>query len=122
MARLFASILYEVASGESIADALKSEEVDTSLKTAFDTAVASRGKNTFESIQTFGPGCPVDGGFEGTVHLLVSYDNFKDAMIANAKAGGDSASRGMIVGMLMGATGYEVPDSWRDETKGLFTV
>ena len=119
VARLFASLLYEVANGTTIAKALDKVEVDASLQTAFNAALASRGKSTFETIQDFGPGCPVDGGFEGTIHLLVSYDNFKDAMVANAKAGGDSASRGMIVGMLMGAANYEVPLSWRDKTKGV---
>ena len=61
----------------------------------------------------------MDGGFEGTIHLLVSYDNFKDVMIANAKAGGDSAARGMIVGMLMGAANYEIPSLWKEEIKRL---
>ena len=119
VAKLFASVLYDVAEGSSISDALSCVEVDKSLKTAFDAAVASRGKESVECIQTFGPGCPVDGGFEGTVHLLISYDDFKEAMIANAKAGVDSASRGMIVGMIMGAANYDVPLSWTEGTKGL---
>ena len=65
--------------------------------------------------------CCVDGGFVGTAHLLVSYDD-KEAMIANAKAGGDSASRGMIVDMIIGSANYDVPSSWREGTKGISLV
>ena len=122
VANLFASILYDVANGSSIKDAMNTVEVDASLKSAFDAGVASCDQDTVESIQAFGAGCPVDGGFEGTVHLLSHYDNFKDAMVANAKAGGDSASRGMVVGMIMGAVHYDVPTSWRDGTKGLLSL
>lgn len=119
VAIFFANILYDVADGKSILDALQTTQIDTSLHSNLAFALASQGKNTFKSIRDFGPACSVDGGFEGTVHLLVTYDNFKDAMIANAKAGGDSSARGMIVGMIMGAAGHDAPSSWRTGTKGL---
>ena len=119
IAKLFASILYEVIEGSSIADAIESVDVDESLKEAFDEAKLSKDKPTLQTIYKFGPACSVDGGFEGTIHLLMKYNNYKEAMIANAKAGGDSSARGMIVGMIMGASNYAIPQSWEKGTKGL---
>lgn len=116
---LFASLLYEVAQGKNIKDALDSVEVDPSLQNAFNSALASKGQDTFTTIRNFGPACGVEGGFEGAVHLLCTYDDFKEAMIENAKAGGDSSARGMIVAMIMGASGKEIPRSWKEGTKGL---
>lgn len=118
-AALFASVLYDVAMGESIDSALRSASPDAQLKNAFDAGMKSKGEESFSTIRNFGPACGVEGGFEGTIHILCSYDNYKDAMIANAKAGGDNAARGMIIAMIMGAAGQEIPSSWKEGTKGL---
>lgn len=118
-AALFASILYDVIEGSSITDAIESVNVDPTLQEAFNEAKLSKDKPTLETIYKFGPACSVDGGFEGTIHLLMKYDNFKEAMIANAKSGGDSSARGMIVGMIMGASDYTIPPSWEKGTRGL---
>ena len=49
------------------------------------------------------------------VHLIAKYqDELKEALIENVMAGGDSAARGMVVGMILGAFhGYDgIPDEW----------
>ncbi len=102
-AQFFASVLFDVVHGQTIIDALNNTAVDPLLAPAYHAAMASKNNDSFMTIRTFGPACGVEGGFEGTIHLLISYDDFKKAMIANAKAGGDSAARGMIVGMILGA-------------------
>lgn len=117
VAKLFATVLYDVSEGASIQDALANMTVDKAIQDAFNAGVGSKDKDTLMCIQEFGPGCSVEGAFEGTLHLLVSYDNFKEAMIANSKSGGDSSCRGMIVGMLMGAAGCEIPPSWKKAAK-----
>jgi len=118
-AEFFASILYDVAQGEAIYAALNGTALDAELIPAFDAAMQSKGKNSFTTIRNFGPACGVEGGFEGTIHILATYDNYKDAMTANAKAGGDNSARGMIIGMILGAAGKEIPQSWKSETRGL---
>lgn len=111
-AALFASVLYDVAEGKSIDRALHDADVDPALKAAFDAGMNSKGQETFSTIRNFGPACGVEGGFEGVLHLLFTYDDFKEAMIANAKAGGDTSARAMIVAMIMGAAGKSLPSSW----------
>lgn len=64
-----------------------------------------------------GLGCDVDGAFAGVCHLLLRYP--KDpvtALVENAAAGGDSAARGLILGMVYGAAGLAdaLPAAWWD--------
>ena len=118
-AEFFASVLYDVSQGKDISTALSAQTIDAELQSAFDAAMASKAQETVSTIRNFGPACGVEGGFEGAIHLLCSYDSFKEAMVANAKAGGDNAARAMIVGMIMGAAGCDVPSSWKECTKGL---
>jgi ADP-ribosylglycohydrolase len=54
------------------------------------------------------------------VHLITKYENnLREGLIENAMAGGDSAGRGLIVGMVLGAhLGIEaIPQNWIDELK-----
>ena len=118
-ANLFASVLFNVLEGQSITDALGNVEIDETLQDAFDAGQASKGQDSFRTIRKFGPACGIEGGFEGSIHLLCTYDDFREAMMANVKAGGDSAARGMVIGMLMGAAGKSVPDDWRLGITGL---
>ena len=111
-AALFASILLDVIEGESIPDALDNAELDPMLQDAFDAGRKSKDQDSFRTIRQFGPACGIEGAFEGVIHLLSTYDDFKDAIMANVKSGGDSAARGMVVGMIMGAAGKKLPDAW----------
>lgn len=111
-AALFATILMKTLDGESIEDTLESIDINLILKDAFIAGRQSKGQDSFRTIRKFGPACGIEGAFEGVIHILSSYDNYKDAIIANVKAGGDSASRGMVIGMIMGAAGKEIPDAW----------
>jgi ADP-ribosylglycohydrolase len=56
--------------------------------------------------------------FPGVVHLIVKYENnLEEALIQSVMAGGDSAARGMLVGMVLGAhLGPEsIPGKWLSE-------
>ena len=118
-ALFFASVLFDVALGADIADTLKHTPIDPLLARAHGVAMNSKGQDSFNAIRTFGPACGVEGGFEGTIHLLLKFNDYKDAMIANAKAGGDNAARGMIVGMIMGAARKAIPQMWKNNIKNL---
>lgn len=118
-AQFFACVLFDVALGANIADTLKHTTVDPILARAHGAALNSAGQESFSTIRTFGPACGVEGGFEGTIHILLSYDDYKSAMVTNAKAGGDNAARGMIIGMIMGAANKEIPQLWKNSVKNL---
>ncbi|PHS58240.1 MAG: ADP-ribosylation/Crystallin J1 [Sulfurimonas sp.] len=56
------------------------------------------------AIKRLGMSCDVSGALASTIHLIVKYENdFNKAIIENVMAGGDSAARGMLVGMVLGS-------------------
>jgi ADP-ribosylglycohydrolase len=66
--------------------------------------VASREDDTRKAIADFGQACSVEEGFPGVVHLIAKYEQDpREGLVANVMAGGDSAARGLLVGMIMGA-------------------
>lgn len=89
-------------------------EFDTKIQGFITNAIESKDSDTFNTIRSFGPACDVDEGFGGILHLLCKYDNFKDMMICNAKAGGDSSARGMIAAAIFMANQpiSQIPQKW----------
>ena len=67
------------------------------------------------AIARFGQSCHVDDAFSGVVHLIAKYENnLEEALVQAVMAGGDSAGRGMVVGMVLGAHLGEqaLPEEW----------
>lgn len=76
-------------------------------------AIEKKDEDSFETIREFGPACGIDGGFAGVIYLLLQDKSFKEIMILNAKAGGDSSARGMVVAMILGVSQeIEIPKEW----------
>jgi len=68
------------------------------------TGIESAGKDSVSTIARFGQSCHTDEAFPGVVHLIATYErDLKEALVQAVMAGGDSAARGMIVGMVLGA-------------------
>lgn len=123
-AEFFARVAYLVLHGTSPAKAMKqvAEELfRTSRISGWVAAgLASADKESIPSIATFGQTCHTQEAFPGVVHLIARYQNdLKEALIQSVMAGGDSAARGMIVGMVLGA--YLGPDAlpqqWVDDLR-----
>lgn len=71
---------------------------------AVHEGLTSLGLSAKEAILEFGQSCNVKGALPGVIHLVARYeDDLKEALVQNTLAGGDSAARGMAVGMLLGA-------------------
>ncbi len=73
-----------------------------------------------QTIKTFGQDCHTPDAFPSVIHLICRYENdLKEALVQNVMAGGDSAARGMAVGMILGAhLGMEaIPSEWIEGLK-----
>lgn len=120
-AEFFARVVMSVEKGESIQDALS---ITSSLKqweaipetwyiAAKESSLSSEHDSAVAKIH--GMGCDISEAFPMICHLLIRHpDNLQDALIANANAGGDSAARGMIIGMVHGARTHKptIPEKW----------
>merc|ERR1712176_756956 len=63
-----------------------------------------------------GKASPTEGVLPGSIYFIVKYDDLFEAAKANAMVGGDSASRAVAIGMVLGASqGLEgIPQNLRD--------
>merc|ERR1719276_152535 len=63
-----------------------------------------------------GKASPTEGVLPGSIYFIVKYDDLYEAARANAMVGGDSASRAVALGMVLGAAkGLEgIPQRLRD--------
>jgi ADP-ribosylglycohydrolase len=110
---LMAMFVYRVAGGESIESVFNSFDQNNSL---FGSVKQSLNEESTQVISSFGASCGVKGCLPSVLHLILKYqDDFETAMRANVYAGGDSAARGMVVGMILGAALGEQKVSWRDQ-------
>lgn len=123
-AQFFSRAVIEVLRGSPPRNAIKKAGKDLSsdspLQPLLTAALESIGKDTRDTIGAFGQACHTKMAFPATIHLILSYENdFRTALIQNVQAGGDSATRGLLTGMVLGAhLGMEsIPDSWLHDLK-----
>ncbi len=67
---------------------------------------------------SLGLGCPIPSALPVVLMLLDRFaDDFELALVENVMAGGDSAARGLVLGMILGAHhGVDsIPNAWREE-------
>ena len=61
-------------------------------------------EDTIEALVARGLDCHMPNAFPATLFVLLKHqDSFENALIENTMAGGDSAARGMLIGMVLGA-------------------
>lgn len=59
-----------------------------------------------------GKASPTEGALPSALYFSLRYaDSLEKALIANANVGGDSAARGIVIGMLLGAAHADEPDA-----------
>ena len=123
-AELFARVSYKVLKGYSPTDAVSAVAEEHFKETPFhswvDAGVKSAARDSIEVIREFGRSCHTPEAFPGIIHLIAKYDmDLKEALVQAVMAGGDSAARAMIVGMILGAhLGMDaLPDEWISSMK-----
>ncbi len=103
-ARVTAAVLAGQAPRQALQDVLQRYYNRAPFDRWVKRGIDSRGMTTREAIGQFGQACDVAAAFPGVVHLITKYqDEPRIGLIENIMAGGDSAARGMIAGMIFGA-------------------
>lgn len=123
-AEIFARAALQVLDGQTPVTAIK-QVVDDGFSREPYTAWVQEGLQsatveTRQAMLDFGQMCEVESAFPCVIHLVAKYEkNLSQALIENAMAGGDSAGRGLIAGMVLGAhLGLEaIPPRWLTELK-----
>ena len=123
-AAFFATVAYRILAGTapvaSIEQALRDEYDSEPLKEWIQMGLESAEADSRQAILDFGQMCEIPAAFPGVVHLIAKYENdLKSALVENVMAGGDSAGRGLLVGMVLGAhLGMKaIPPEWLEDMK-----
>jgi ADP-ribosylglycohydrolase len=83
-----------------------------------EAGIAAANQDSVSAIGHFGRACDTVMVFPGAVQLVAKYpEDLKEALVESVMAGGESASRGMMAGMILGAhLGVQaIPPAWIDE-------
>ena len=115
-ADFFANLLLLVLENNEIEKSILElkNSYDSFFQEMIEKGINSKNSDTFETIRTFGPACDINSGFSGVIHLLCKYDNLKNMLVANSKAGGDTSARAMISSVIFLANKQisEIPKNW----------
>jgi len=123
-AAFFGSVAFKVLAGERPLNA-----IELTLKEQFNRepyskwvaeGIKSAEKDTRQAMLDLGQMCEIHAAFPGVIHLIAKYeDNLREGLIENGMAGGDSAGRGLTVGMVLGAhRGIDaLPPKWLSDLK-----
>jgi ADP-ribosylglycohydrolase len=107
-AAFFATITHQILAGTAPIAAIERVQKDEfhsdPFKEWIQMGLESAARDSRQAILDFGQMCEIPAAFPGVVHLIVKYENdLKTALIENVMAGGDSAGRGLLVGLVLGA-------------------
>ena len=123
-AEFFGWVVWHVLDGKAPTAAIKQVLGDSFDREPYKKWVTdglnSVEEDTRQAMLNFGQMCEIEAAFPCLVHLIARYENnLKEGLIENAMAGGDSAGRGLIVGMILGAhLGQDaIPHKWLNELK-----
>ncbi len=115
LGRIVHAVLNGAAPASAIAQQLEGSGLTDVLGGAIRNGLESLGTPSREAILGFGQNCGARAALPSVVHLVGKHQNdLRDALIENVMAGGDSAARGMAVGMIVGAhLGMKaIPEEW----------
>ena len=110
-------VVIDVLSGYQPIEAIKElkKQYSTDLIKLIDQGLDNLDNTPRAFVQLTGQSCNLNDALPATVYFIAKYENdFKEALIANTLAGGDSAARGLIIGMVLGAYlgTKSIPEQW----------
>jgi ADP-ribosylglycohydrolase len=124
-AEFFARVALETLRGVHPVTALQKISADhfeeTEIHKWVGLGIESVSADTLETILRFGQMCDINASFPSVIHIIAKYENdLKKALTEDVMCGGDSAARGMIVGMVLGAHhgSKRLPEEWISGMRG----
>ena len=108
-------VLGEMAPSKAMKETVEENFGDSPLSDWVTAGLRTAGDDSIGTILKFGQTCHTVEAFPGVVHLIAKYENdLKEALIQSVMAGGDSAARGMMTGMVLGAhsDAGKLPREW----------
>ena len=99
----------------ALKEASRAPAIAAQVGEAVQAGLASKEDDTRRAISKFGQMCDVAAALPAAIHLIAKYESsFQEALIANSMAGGDSAARGIPVGMILGSRQgmSAIPEQW----------
>jgi len=102
--------------------AMKREGQDTALlEASMKKAASAVGLSPADMAAALGQSCHAEHAIPVIMAILLAEPDYRPAMQLNARIGGDSATRGMILGAILGARNgmADLPESWLKAVKRL---
>lgn len=118
LARSCYAILHGAAPRDAFKDSMTQLIDSPDLHLRLDKCMEPSDSSTSQMVKEFGQMCAISAALPGAVYtVLKNVDNLEEALIETVMAGGDSAARGMVVGMLLGAyhTTDKIPSRWLEK-------
>jgi ADP-ribosylglycohydrolase len=119
IAEFFARVTFRTLGGASptaaIREVAKERFPDSTISEWVQDGIDSRDVESVAAVGKLGQSCHTPDAFPATVHLIVKHErNLREALVQSVMAGGDSAARGMLVGMILGAHlgKGSLPEEW----------
>lgn len=109
LASYFSDVVFSIQEGTPLVDALEQalEPMPLEIVELYNKGRSLVDLEPVTAIMELGQACPATQSFPSVIYLLLKYQtDIRSMSFANIKAGGDSAARGMIMGMVCGATGH----------------
>jgi ADP-ribosylglycohydrolase len=124
-ARAACGALQGMPAGEALRRSAADSATGGPIAEWVDSGLRSAESDTRTAILEFGQMCEVEAAFPAAIHLIAKYENrLEEGLIENVMAGGDSAGRGLAVGMLLGARAgmQAIPRRWMDGLTARATI
>lgn len=117
ISKFLTDVTFGIISGLKPSESIETNKTNysKSINDMINDAKNEISNDTIEVIKRFGQSCSSKNAFPSVIYLILKYeDSIKDALVANVKSGGDSAARGMVLGMILGAYVGEsqLPKDW----------
>lgn len=115
LARSCHQILHGATLRQAVEDSLAQGLDSPELTLRLQDSITRRGGDITETVKSYGQACAVNGALPAAVFTALHLqDSLEEALVATVMAGGDSAARAMVVGMLLGAVHGmpSIPVTW----------